>query len=62
MNIALSSGEDFRDADFGYRDPAVDVGPFPSAPIGVPLLGPWGLWLTGLLLGLIGVIRVGWVR
>jgi len=31
--------------------------PLPHAPIGVPLLGPWGLWLTGLLLSVIGAIR-----
>ncbi len=62
MDIALGSGENFRDADFGYRDPVVDVGPFPSAPIGVPLLGPWGPWLLGLLLGVIGALRLAIIR
>jgi len=57
--VSLSSGETVNDADFGYRDPVVDVGPFPSEPAGVPVFGPWILWWTSLLLGLIGAIRAG---
>ncbi len=56
MNVDLGSGEHFVDADFGYRDPTTDIGPFPSAPRGVPLLGLPGLLILGLGIGLLGAL------